>query len=45
VHALDLQGLEEALHRRVIPAVRPPAHRLHHPVAVDQSPVVMARVL
>jgi len=43
--ALDLQGLEEALHRCIIPAVDPAAHRLQHAEIGDQPPVAAARVL
>ena len=36
--ALDLQRLEETLHRRIVPAIGPSAHRLNHPVVFDQLP-------
>src|SRR5687768_1821355 len=42
---LLLQTGEKALHRRVIPAVRPPAHTARDPVAGQKPSVVLARVL
>src|SRR4030095_5300798 len=45
MEAFDLQSLEEALHRGVVPAVGSPAHRLNHLVILDQFSVRRARVL
>ena len=43
--ALDFQGLEEALHRRIVPAVGPATHRLLHPEILEQLPVAITGVL
>ena len=45
MNALNLQRLEEALHRRVVPATSSPAHRLNHLVVFDQLSVTGARIL
>src|SRR3954447_17628459 len=45
VNQLGLERAEEALHRRVVPAVALAAHRLHDPVPGQDRPVVLARVL
>jgi hypothetical protein len=42
---LDLQGLEEAFHRRVVPTVSTPAHRLDHLEVVKELSVGVAGVL
>jgi hypothetical protein len=45
IDAFDLQRLEEALHRGIVPAVGPAAHRLQHSEILDQSSVAITRVL
>ncbi len=45
IDTFDLQCLEEALHRRVVPAIGPAAHRLQHPEISNQLPVAITRVL
>ena len=45
VHALDLQGLEEALHCRAVPAVRASTHRLNEPELRDHLPILATGVL
>jgi len=42
IDALDLQRLEEAFHRCVVPAVAPVTHRLQHPEIVEQLAVLRA---
>ena len=42
IDPLDFQRLEEALHRRIVPAVALATHRLHHPIFGDQLPVFVA---
>ena len=39
ISTLDFQRFEEALPRRIIPAVRLATHRLSHPVILDQAPL------
>jgi hypothetical protein len=41
----DFQGLEETLHRRIVPTVGAPTHGLNHSVILDQFPVTLAGVL
>jgi len=45
VHQLLLQAGEERLHRRVVPAIRPPAHAAVDPLASQDPAVVLAGVL
>jgi len=45
IDTLDLQRLEETLHRRIVPAIRLAAHRLQHPEIGKQLPVAITRVL
>lgn len=45
VDALDLQGFEEAFHRRVVPGVALPAHRHRDPEVRRQPAVLVAGVL
>src|SRR4051812_9296737 len=42
---LDLQRLEEALHRCVVPAVCSSAHRLNHPAIFDQLSMAVTGIL
>src|SRR3954447_1539598 len=42
---LLLQAREEALHRRVIPAIAPPAHAAHDPVTAQEPLVMLAGIL
>jgi len=45
IDALDFQGLEETLHRRIVPAISFAAHRLQHPEVGEQAAVEIARIL
>src|SRR5829696_654981 len=45
VNQFLLQAREEALHRRVVPAVPTPAHAALDPLLAQPTPVVLARVL
>src|SRR5438094_1662773 len=45
IDPFDFQRLEEAFHRRIVPAISLPTHRLHHPVTIDQIPMFLAGVL
>lgn len=42
---LHFQCLEEALHRGIIPSIRPPTHRRHHAAVFDQLPMRPACIL
>jgi len=40
VDEFGFQGMEPALHRRIIPAIALSAHRCHHPIGLEQLAVV-----
>ena len=45
MNALDFEGLEEALHRRIVPTISRPTHRLNHAAVPDQFSMAVAGVL
>lgn len=45
IHTLDLEGLEETLDWRIVPAICFAAHRLDHPVILDQLSVIITGIL